>query len=259
MLTKFVSRLFLCCLFLVSTPTLAEKIVLATGDWPPYVSEDLKHQGVTARIVREAFRLAGEDVEFQYYPWKRALILSEKGAVDGTFPWSLKPERAEDHLYSDPIGDYGYVIFHFKSKPFDWETIEDLKPYKIGGTNGYNYGNAFLTAAKNGDIRVEWAPSDDINWQLLLKGRIDLFPSDREAGYTKLRELFLDEEVALVTHHPIPLKPLTPLHLLLPKSNPLSEQRLEQFNKGLAILKERGRYHALLKELEKGLYDQNIH
>jgi len=40
---------------------LAEKtICIATGEWPPFVSKDLKHYGVVNHIIAEAFRLGSK-------------------------------------------------------------------------------------------------------------------------------------------------------------------------------------------------------
>lgn len=255
-LPKYISQLVMMFVGL-AFPMLAdaEQLIVATGDWPPYVSKNLKHHGITAHITTEAFKLVGDDVTLKYYPWKRALLVSKNGLVDASFPWSHKPEREVDHLYSDPIGDYGYVIFHLKKTPFQWQSLKDLKSYRIGATSSYNYGDAFIAAGKSGELNIAWSHSDEINWKMLVRGRIDLFPSDREAGYAKLQEIFQRDAVELVTHHRKPLKPLTTMHLLFPKDNPKSEARLQRFNRGLAMLRESGKMEEYLSELNRGQYE----
>ncbi|MGI0115826.1 substrate-binding periplasmic protein [Zooshikella sp. RANM57] len=242
-------------LMIMPVSVLAETLVIATGDWPPYVSTQLKYYGVTARIVKEAFEFSGDKVVFHFFPWSRVLKMSERGEMDASFPWSHKPEREQHHLYSDSIGEYGYVFFHLKQTDFDWESMNDLKLFVIGGTNSYNYGEAFLSASKEGIIKVEWVYSDELNWRKLLVKRIDLFPSDIEAGYAKLRELFSNKDVSRVTHHPQPLKPLTSMHLLFPKIKPESKERLRRFNKGIAHLRETGKFDLYLIESREGKYE----
>ena len=47
----------------------SEKIRLTTGEWLPYLSEGLKHNGVGAHIVKKAFSLEGIEVEIRFFPW----------------------------------------------------------------------------------------------------------------------------------------------------------------------------------------------
>ena len=52
--------LALCLVLLFVAPGVtADKLHLATGEWPPYVSKGLQHDGVTAHIVTEAFAAEG--------------------------------------------------------------------------------------------------------------------------------------------------------------------------------------------------------
>ncbi|WP_375177512.1 substrate-binding periplasmic protein [Marinobacter mobilis] len=233
---------------ILSTYVQGENLVIATGEWPPYVSSDLEYEGVTARIVRAAFEAAGDTVDFTFYPWSRTLLVSEEGEVDASFPWSHREERAELHFYSDPIGEYGYVFFHLTTTPFRWQRLEDLEALTIGATYSYNYGDDFIEGAERGLYRIEWASSDELNWRKLMAGRIDLFPQDRKAGYAQLLELFPGDSRFKVTHNLLPLKPTTTLHLLLPKSIPESANRLERFNTGLRMLTEDGQIERYLQE-----------
>src|SRR5690606_13605971 len=149
-------------------------------------------------IVRDAFREAGYEVELRYFPWPRALLAGEKGQVDGTFVWSHKPEREANFLYSDAVGEYGYVFFHLKSTPFDWRSLDDLYRFKIGGTTSYNYGEEFLQAGQDGRLSLEWVSSDELNWRKLMAGRIDLFPQDIFVGYAQLADLFPSKQAGRV-------------------------------------------------------------
>lgn len=238
----------------VNTLAETERIVLGTGEWPPYVSTELMHYGVTSRIVNEAFKTGGDEVVFQFFPWARTLLMAEQGLVDASFPWSHQAERELHHWYSDSIGEYGYVFFHLHTTPFNWRELEDLKEIRVGGTISYNYGDDFYWAIDNGEFTVEWVHSDELNWRKLLAGRIDVFPADIENGYATLRNLFPDSEVRKVTHHPLPLKSLSTMHVLFPRSHPDSEARRDRFNEGLSQLREAGKPEQYLHESRQGLY-----
>jgi polar amino acid transport system substrate-binding protein len=132
-----------------------DTIRITNGEWPPYLSEHLKHYGLASRIITEAFALEGVKVSYGFFPWKRSFILAQNGEWDGTAVWFKSPGREQDFYISDPVIEASYVFFHLKSRRFDWNDVDSLKPYTIGATLEYNYGEAFEQAEKNGLINVQ--------------------------------------------------------------------------------------------------------
>ncbi len=104
-----------------------ETIKIATEKWEPYTSESLKHHGIAARIVTDAFALEGVRVIYGFSPWLRGFKMTKTGEWDGTFPYYFKNERTEHFLYSDPLFDGVVVFFHLKNRSFDWKTYDYLK------------------------------------------------------------------------------------------------------------------------------------
>lgn len=240
-------------LSIVTSSNAEETIRLASGEWSPYQSKNLKYYGVASRIVSEAFAMEGIRVEYGYFPWKRSYKYAEKGKWDGTFLWFDTSERREIFYISDSVVDIQYVFFHLKSYSFDWNTIDDLGGIEIGGTLEYNYGDAFQNAEKTNKIKVHRVAADEQNFKRLLKGRIQIFPNDLDAGYEILHKHFTPEQVNLFTYHPVPVK-AAPHHLLLSKKIKRNQRMLETFNKGLRILKESGKVEQYLSESRQGKY-----
>lgn len=238
---------------IVASAGAEETIRLASGEWPPYQSENLKYFGVASRIVTEVFALEGVKVEYGYFPWKRSYKLAETGQWDGTFLWFDTPERREVFYISDPVMDIQYVFFHLKSYSFDWNTIDDLKGIAIGATGGYDLGEAFQSAEEAGTINVQRVPKDEQSFQKLLLGRIQIFPSDLEAGYAMIQKNFPPDQAELFTHHPKPLR-ADPHHLLLSKKAERNKQMIELFNEGLKRLKESGKFDQYIAESRRGEY-----
>lgn len=228
---------------------------LANGEWPPYQSEHLEHYGLASRIVTEAFALEGINVEYGFFPWNRSFMLAKKGRWDGTLVWSYSEERAKDFYYSDPVIHSTWVFFHLKTIPFDWNTIDDLKPFKIGGTIGYFYDKEFQEAEESGKIRVFRIAEDEQNFVKLLKGRIDIFPQDINAGYAMINKLFTKDEAQLFTYHPKPIKDEA-FSLILSKNIKENKQLIEVFNRGLRRLRESGKIDQYLSESRKGEYEK---
>ncbi len=72
-----------------------ETVVIATGEWAPFVGEEIPGNGFTTEIVIAAFSAVDKDVELQFVPWSRALELTESNDVFGTYPWTFTPEKKE--------------------------------------------------------------------------------------------------------------------------------------------------------------------
>ncbi len=228
-------------------------IRLANGEWEPYQSENLKYRGVASRIVTEAFALGGVRVEYDFFPWARSLELAELGEWDGTFLWFDTAERRKLFYVSDPLVDIQYVFFHLKSYSFDWKSIEDLKGIYIGATIKYDYGETFQQAEAEGRIKVERAPNDEINFNKLFLGRIQIFPNDLDAGYEILNRQFSPEQARQFTYHKIPIRS-APHHLLLSKKVASNQAMMDIFNRGLSQLKSSGKLDQYLAESRRGEY-----
>jgi len=232
-----------------ATPT----VRLTNGEWPPFLSENLKYGGVISRIVKEAFAHEGVVVEYEYYPWKRAYDLALHGDRDGTVIWYYTEERAEHFFYSDSVYISKNVFFYLKEYSFDWNVLVDLKRMSIGAVSGYSNGKNIDAAEKAGILILEKVPLEQNNIQKLLAKRIELFTSDLDVGYNILNRHFKSGEIQQITHHPKPHS-VQSMHLLLPKKSKRSQILLKQFNKGLEKLKASGRYDLYFTEFRKGKY-----
>jgi len=223
-------------------------IRLTNGEWPPYLSEDLEHYGVISRIVTEAFALEGIQVEYGFFPWIRGYELAKNGEWDGSIVWLRTPEREEYFYFSEPVTYCDYVFWHLKSFDFDWSVIEELEGITIGGTRGYFYEDVFTELERKGQVRIEWVSSDELNFEKLLAGRIDVYVQDQNVGCSMLDKLFTPDEIQLFTYHPKPLR-VDSMHLILSKRVAENEHLLILFNRGLQRLRDSGKLNSYLAEL----------
>ena len=72
---------------------------------------------------------------------------------------------------SDPLIMSGYVLFHRKDDPFNWQTIDDLRDLRIGAVIGYDYGVPFEQAERDKRLQVKRVNTDEQAFRLLLAGR----------------------------------------------------------------------------------------
>lgn len=243
------------------TPTLVPTtniIKLTNGEWSPYTSEQMPHYGLYSHIVSEAFALEGITVEYDFYPWARAMHLVETGQYEGTIPWIITAEREEAGLVQFSPSFFAEtcdVFFHRHDFAFDWQTVEDLEGLRIGLIVEYSITKEFETLQQEGQaLTLDIATSEDANFQKLLLDRIDIFPATREVGLQYLRQNMTPEEAAQITYHPAPWR-CGGLHLVISQQSPRADELLQTFEQGLQKLKDSGRYEQMLQDFVDGVYD----
>ncbi len=219
-----------------------DKVRLAIGDWEPFTSGRTDNANVSEELVREAFKLENMDVEFKYFPWIRSYKYVEKGEYQATFPWTKSAEREEKFYYSkEPLLTEQTVLFHLKSKPFKWESFSDLEGLRIGATLGYATGKIL----EDNGLKLDYVSKEDFNYQKLLRGRLDIYPSSYFVGYHQINMLLPPTEAILFTHHPKVLEERD-YYMLFSKNIPNAHKLIEHFDRGLRKLKASGRYEKIL-------------
>ncbi len=242
---------------IIAVNAFAEEVVLiSTGEYAPWTGKALRHNGFVNHVITEAFKRGGYSAQYTYYPWKRNYQQAKLEKFHATSYWYKSKDRENDFYYSDPISTEKLVFFHLKSNPMiDWDTLNDLRKYRIGATNGYTYTKEFWDAEKSKKLEIQTTNSDAQNFLKLLKGRIDIFPATLLTGKSILQKEFDIAKSTLITFHPKPLSETTG-HLLFPKSREDSEKLIQLFNKGLAMLKKEGLYDKFMDDLLAGKYSK---
>jgi len=245
----------ICAVFVgnISSAQTSTTIRLTNGEWEPYLSKKLPHNGFASHIVTEAFALVGIKVEYNFFPWSRAYKLAKEGKWDGTVVWLDTSERRRDFHYSDPVVPSKNAFFLLKYSTFNWDSLEDLKDVRIGGTLTYAYGEAFDAAEKAGIFKTDRARSDELGVRKLIKGRIDVFPGELMVTYSLIRKMLPPDTASLLSHHPKLIQE-QPQYLLLSKKVEGSAALRDMFNRGLKKLKASGRYDQIIADALAGKY-----
>ncbi len=238
-----------------STSSFAGKTIhITNGEWEPYLSEYVPHYGLYSHIVSEAFKLEGITVKWGFFEWVRALKIAESGKDwDASAVWWPSEENKKKFYISETVGTTSFVFFHLKSKQFNWNSIEDLKGMKVGGTKEYNYGNEFADAAKNKVFKLELVLNDELNFKKVFHGRVDIFPNDPVVGMAQIRNIFPPEQADLITFHKKEFM-VSPLSLIISRNSKDGKVFLEKFNSGLKKLQESGRIEQMYKDVNAGKY-----
>jgi len=211
-------------------------LLIVTGNYPPGIDEKQADNGYISRMVADAYALVDIKVEFLFMPWARGLRTVRMGREVAIMYYAKNAEREKYFLFSDPIFAEEWLFFHLKTTPVEWDKLTDLSRYRIGATLSYSYSEEFHDLADKKVLNVNWVARDSQNWQMLMAGRIDIFPSVI-TGWHQLRSIYTEDTLKQVTTHPKPLK--TQLnHILFSKDHPDAEYYREKFNLGFAKLKK---------------------
>lgn len=217
----------------------AQKILVSTGEWSPLISAQKTGYGPISTVITEAFAVSGIEVEFRFFPWKRALQEVRSGRVVASSAWRKTNDRQQEFLFSNGVYDNLNVFFHLKSRNFDWHNLSDLKHYYLGAALGYAYSEDFEKAEERGDFEVFRVNKERSLVEMLLTQRIDAFPANREVGLQLIRSQ-TPEAFDQYVIHPKPISK-SPLHLVFGKGQ-RNQALLKKFNAGLQQLKQSGRY-----------------
>lgn len=229
-----------------------DRIQLTNGEWPPYLSEHLPHQGAASWIVSEAFAAAGVEVTYGFYPWKRSYKLAKEGIWDGTLVWVYTAARAKDFYYSDVVIKEVEHLFHLKETPLVWQRIEDLKGLTIGATLHTAYP-PLERAAKAGILKIERAGNYGNLYRRLLNRRIDAIPQVSQVAKHYLNTTLHDRDRERITYAGTILQERA-YHLILSRQSQNSERYITLFNKGLSIIRKNGKYQSIIQLLKEDLY-----
>ncbi len=229
---------------LVVSNSQAQTLKVSTGEWAPLISSEVANDGPISQVVKEAFALSGIPVELNYHPWKRAMEEVRLKRVDAGFAWRKTAARTREFLYSEEIYEGVNVFFHLKSVPFQWQQMEDLESYRLGGALGYAYSQAFDDAEKSGTFEVFRVNDEASLVGLLLSRRIDVFPANREVIRHILKQQY-PNQLEQIVFHPLPLT-RKPLHLIAMPTD-AGHELIKQLNLGLNRLKSSGRFQQIYR------------
>lgn len=224
-----------------------DKVRITSGEWSPYMSLSLEHNGLIAQIAREAFEVQGVKVQISFFPWARTQELSKSGEWDATLAFTKTKLREPFYIFSDPIYTGHYVFFHRKEWTFQWNNYSDLSKYMMASTRGFGgMGQSFLDAEESGLIHVLRNTNDIQSFMMLQSRRVQLVPSDLEVGYVLLHDIFGKKAVNEFSHNPTQIR-ISDYCLAISKKSKKAQEILETFNAGLAKLRKSGRYAEILK------------
>lgn len=159
----------------------ALELVIATDEYPPYISADPRQSFIT-ELYTEIGKQMGVTFRFRFAPWKRCLAELDAGRVWAVVPFVPTPERQRRYLLSSTLYTRKAKFFYHEHGGREWlpgyKDLLELTPFRIGGVAGYWYEAMFRQAG----IPLDLAVNDLSNFRKLEVGRFELAIVDENVG-----------------------------------------------------------------------------
>jgi polar amino acid transport system substrate-binding protein len=184
-------KLLLATFLLSSIIYAKDNIKIMTEIFSPYqFKDDIDGHliGISTEIVRAIQKEIGDTGKITVYPWVRGNKMLDKKKNTALFSMMRTPSREKKYKWVGPLDKLEIVFFKKKGSPITLSSVDDArKVKKIGVTKKVaNYEILHAKGFKNLDVI---GGSDDKNIKKLLKGRIDLWPYVKAAGYYNAKKL----------------------------------------------------------------------
>ena len=154
---------------------------LGAFNYPPFYDEEGgKIRGIAVELVDEVFGRMGMRTHLTMFPLKRALEYAREGQIDGIMILIKTAERSAYLLFTDPVMTVRGLIWSRADReggPVHFHDLEELRPYKMGATLGYSYGQDLDRLMET--MWVERVASDYLNYKKLLAAVSTFFPEMR--------------------------------------------------------------------------------
>lgn len=226
------------CVALATPHAIGQQLLIATSSSiPPFViAED---RGIVIDIMREALAPAGYTPSFLFAPNRRVSHELEQGSVDGVY--NLPFGSIDGVHYSAPVIEYLNVAVTLASADIQLDSLQRLRGLRVAA---FQNAPAFLGEEFGALVRSHNGYQEVANQRsqlsLLFKGDTDVIILER-----RIFEYFLEQRRLAGAD----IQPVT-FHTLFPPAARYAafrEQHIrEQFNAGLARLRESGRYQEII-------------
>jgi len=222
--------------------------LVALDNYAPFSwQENGQAKGNDIEIVNELCTRLKINCIIKFIPWKRALIETEHGNIDGIIGAFTSAERDKfAHSINQPLHYTIVKAFIKETDKLLFRKIEDLKGEQIGINRGFHFSKQLDKATKSHFFEVQFANDSPANLAKLMQGRIKGFVGNFQQTMTLLEELSLAEQII-----PIPsfAKTAISTHIIISKKATIKNKAvlLRDMNLVLKSMYQENYFHNLMK------------
>ncbi len=220
------------------------RISIVIEPWPPFADQELPGKGFLTQLTKAAFEAAGYEPEVRFAPWARALHEVAHGHRDVLMGLFHSEEREELYRYSSPVYEVevGLVVRQdFEREAYS--SIEELAGYRIGVGRGFANSPDFDRAVDDGTLNVYVATDHATQIPMLFADRLDMIAGTVDAIMHAAQRAGRDRSELRVLEPPLKVHNI---HIGVSRVIDDSERIRDDFNRGLATIRENGLYDQIM-------------
>lgn len=165
-------------LLLGNAPAMAEIWKVASLNWPPYTDARMTNEGNLVQKLRTLLQPHRIELQVEFYPWKRAIVLAEQPDFIGYFPAWLS-EINEGYVASPPVDYSELAAVTVPGKRVEFHGLDDLfSNHTVGIVSAYQYPPFIERVAENHPDNVTEAVSEVLLLKMLNAERFEVAISD---------------------------------------------------------------------------------
>ncbi|GGI70132.1 substrate-binding periplasmic protein [Shewanella gelidii] len=235
-------------------------LVANTLEYPPYeYTNDHGHaSGLAIEIIDEVFKqIDNYNIRYEFYPWKRAVLHTQRGEADILFNAGVSDARKLWGNYANSVLiNQTYVLFKRQDSNIAFKPdFSGFHQYSIAIKRGYLYGTGpfrqALDTGKFGAISISSSTQQSV--KKLLHRRVDLFVGDYTPTMYAIRRAKLESVIDIVQDDTGNAVVLTwPTYLLFSKQT-VPIELVQQVTQVLDEMKQSGRYQQIVERYTQGI------
>jgi polar amino acid transport system substrate-binding protein len=179
------------------------RLIVAADEWCPYnCTPGSAEPGYLIEVLEAVFAPLGVRVEYRTMPWKRALLSTQRGAIDAAVG-AVRGNYADNIIGEQSLGLDETILIVRRGEAFTYAAPQSLDGKALGVIADYTYDNhgpldKYLEARRSSaqDIYVihQDKPLTSL-FAMLASGRIDAFPENRYVAAYAAAQLGYAERV----------------------------------------------------------------
>lgn len=174
--------------------SIADTVSIRADYWYPMNGDpNSATPGFMIEIAQKALAKAGHTVDYAIMPWERALDSVRKGTFDCVVG-AYKSDAPDFVFPTNSQGIDSNVVYVKKGNTWRYTDLNSLKQVKLGGIQGYSYGDeidAFIEQNPD-NIKLAYGPTAlEQNIKKLAAGRLDGVLESPSVFEAKLKEMNL--------------------------------------------------------------------
>jgi polar amino acid transport system substrate-binding protein len=228
-----------------------EKITVAAFEYPP-IYQNASDKGLSCELVAAAFKAAGYDAEFQFFPVTRMVTSVSEGQAACGIGGAVLFQAADIAPNVSVVTPVNFVnqVFLYDARKFPsglpFKGLEEMAKYRIGVLNGSGIMK-FLEKTK--DLKLEPNSAHDGTARQLQMGRVDVWAIVDLTGVMYMKQLFPDEAASFKYTKYFNRGDVS---LVASKKADPSGKVAAKFKEGLAAIKKDGTYMRIMAKYYGG-------